>query len=121
MRGSDRVACAAAGGPGELASAPKGLFVIYGALMDADDRGDAAALARLGWTLFAMASADQRAYHEAVDLLNELRTAARAATAGAGSPASLALLRRVLARHGWLPPPGATPLQMLAEPARGLC
>lgn len=73
-------------------------------------------LARLGWDLFTMASAAQQAHCEAVGLLAELRAAARAATAGEGSPASLALLRHVLARHGWLPPPDATPLQVLATP-----
>jgi hypothetical protein len=51
---------------------------------------------------------------DAMCLLSELCAAARATVAGQGSPASLALLREVLAKHGWLPPPGATPLQMLA-------
>lgn len=88
---------------------------LYRALIDADDRGDAVALARLGWALFTMASTAQQAHREAVDVLHELRTAARAATVGGGSPASLAPLRHVLARRGWLPPCGATPLQVLAE------
>jgi hypothetical protein len=85
-------------------------------LIEADDRGDAVALARLGWVLFAMADTTQQAHREAVDLLAELRAGARAAAAGDGSPASLALLRHVLAKHGWLPPPDKTPLQVLAAP-----
>jgi len=100
---------------------PKDLFALYGELIDADDQGDVATLARLGWILFTTASAAQQAHHEAADRLNELRTAARAAIAGDGSPASLALLRHVLAKHGWLPPLDATPLQVLAEPPCHIC
>lgn len=107
-----------AGEPGPATAASADLSALYPALMDADDRSDSQALARIGWMLFAMASASQQAHDEAIGLLEELRLAARVATAGEGSPASLALLRRVLGRHGWLPPPGATPLQVLAEPAR---
>lgn len=94
------------------------LSALYRTLIDADDRGDAAALARLGWALFTRASTAQHAHREAIGLLTELRTAARAATAGDGSPASLAPLRHVLATHGWLPPRDATPLQVLAAPSR---
>lgn len=83
-------------------------------LTAAGDRDDAATLARLGSALFTMASAAQQAQREANDLLDELRTAARAAAAGDGSPASMAPLRHVLAKHGWLPPRDATPLQVLA-------
>lgn len=107
--------------PGAATELPKDLFALYGELIDADDQGDALALARLGWTLFTAASTAQQAHHEAADWLNELRTAARAAIAGEGSPASLALLRHVLAKHGWLPPLDATPLQVLAEPPCHLC
>ncbi len=92
------------------------LLALYRGLMDADDQGDVQALASLGWQLFALASAAQQANREAAVLLDELCAAARAAAAGEGSPASLALLTHVLARHGWLPKPGATPLQALAEP-----
>ncbi len=95
---------------------PEELSALYKALISADDRGDAEALARLGWVLFTLASAAHQGHREAVGLLGELRTAARAATASDGSPASLALLRHVLAKHGWLPPPDATPLQVLAAP-----
>jgi len=91
------------------------LLALYRALLDADDQRDAPALASLGWQLFALASAAQQENREAVVLLDELCAAARAAVAGAGSPASLALLTHVLARHGWLPKPGASPLQTLAE------
>jgi len=94
------------------------LLTLYRALLDADDQSDSQALASLGWQLFALASATQQANRQAVVLLDELCAAARAAAAGAGSPASLALLTHVLARHGWLPKPGATPLQALAEPLR---
>lgn len=105
--------------PIELATAASAdLSALYPALLDADDRGDTQALARIGWILFGMASSSQQAHCEAAGLLEELRHAARVAAAGAGSPASLALLRRVLAKHGWLPPPDATPLQVLAAPAK---
>jgi hypothetical protein len=95
---------------------PEELSALYKALIEADDRGDAETLARLGWVLFTLASAAHQGHCEAIGLLGELRTAARAATAGGGSPASLALLRHVLTKHGWLPPPDATPLQVLAAP-----
>jgi hypothetical protein len=97
-----------------LASAD--LRAVYPALLDADDRSNAEALARLCWILFGMAGSAQQAHREAICLLEELRVAARVVAAGEGSPASVALLRRVLARHGQLPPPGATPLQVLAAP-----
>lgn len=42
------------------------LPALYRALLDADDRGDAVALARIGWLLFAMTSATQQAHLEAV-------------------------------------------------------
>lgn len=92
------------------------LLALYRALLDADDQSDAQALASLGWQLFALASAAQQANREAAGLLDELCAGARAAVAGSGSPASLALLSHVLAKHGWLPKPGATPLQVLAAP-----
>lgn len=100
---------------------PEELSALYRTLIDADDRGDATALARLGWALFTKASAAQHAHREAIGLLTELRTAARTATAGDGSPASLAPLRHVLAIHGWLPPRDATQLQVLAAPPGGAC
>jgi hypothetical protein len=108
MRGTDRAARA---GPADLAS-------LYGRLLEADDRGDAVTLARLCWALLTVADAAQQAERETAGLLAELRAAAGAAAAGAGdgNPASLALLRHVLAKHGWLPPLGATPLQVLAAP-----
>jgi hypothetical protein len=103
------------------AATPAELRALYCALVDADDQGDAPALGRLGWSLFTMASATQQAHWEAVSLLDELRAAARAAIAGAGSSASLALLRHVLTKHGGMPPPGATPLEVLsAPPGRGM-
>jgi hypothetical protein len=98
-------------------TSPEDLRALYRALIDADDRSDPAALARVGWHLFSMTCAAQQAHSEAHGLLCELRGAARATIAGQGSPGSLALLRNVLARHGWLPPAGATPLQVLAAPA----
>ena len=101
-----------------VTASPDELLELYRMLLDADDRGEVAELARLGWTLFTIASSAQQAHREAVELLVELKTAARAAIAGEGSPAALALLRHVLARHGWLPPRDATPLQILAAPAR---
>jgi hypothetical protein len=95
---------------------PEDLSELYSVLVDADDQGDAPALGRLGWTLFTMAGTAQQAYCEAAALLDELRAASRAAVAGDGSPGSLALLRHVLTRHGWLPLPNATPLQVLSAP-----
>lgn len=102
-----------------LSGMPKDLCGLYSALVDADDQGDTQALARLGWVLFTKAGTAQEAHHEAVGLLAELRAAACAVVADEGSPASLGLLRAVLAKRGWLPPPGATPLQALAMPPRG--
>lgn len=106
MRDSDQAVCAT----------PADLSELCGTLIEADDRGDALTLARLAWVLFAMAETAQEAHCDAVGLLAELRAAAGAVAAGDGSPASLALLRHVLAKHGWLPPPDATPLQVLAAP-----
>jgi hypothetical protein len=99
-----------------LSGMPKDLCGLYSALVDADDQEDTQALARLGWALFTKASTAHEAHYEAVGLLTELRTAARAVVAGEGSPASLGLLRAVLANYGWLPPSDATPLQVLATP-----
>jgi hypothetical protein len=111
------IAAPPAGGQARPATtSPEDLPVLYRVLTDADERSDPAALGRIGWQLFSMTCAAQLAHSEAVYLLSELRGAARAAVAGQGSPASLALLRHVLARHGWLPPPSATPLQVLAAP-----
>ena len=95
-------------------ASPTELSGLYGALIEADDRGDAQALARLGWSLFAIASEAQQAHNDVAAELHEVLTAARAATAGNGSPGAVGLLRHVLARHGWLPPADATPLQVLA-------
>jgi hypothetical protein len=95
---------------------PDDLSALYRTLVDADDRGDALALARLGWVLFTMASTAEQAHRATADLLAELRAAASAACAGAGSPASLELLHHVLAKQGWLPQPGMTPLQVFATP-----
>lgn len=92
------------------------LAAVYADLMDADDGDDARALAKVAWGLFALTSEVCGAHHEAIAMLDELCTAARAATAGKGCPASLAVLRAVLAKRGWLPPPSATPLQVLASP-----
>jgi hypothetical protein len=97
------------------------LLDLYRALAEADDLNDAVALARIGWQFYSMACSAHQARNEAAYLVGELCAAARAAVAGHGSPASLALLREVLARHGWLPPPGATPLQMIAAPRPGSC
>jgi hypothetical protein len=109
------------GGNKTATTTPEELSELYQVLMDADDRGDPEALARLGWVLFTKASVAQQVHREATDLLGELGTAARAVIAGDGSPASLALLRHVLARRGWLPPRDATPLQVLAAPACEFC
>jgi hypothetical protein len=92
---------------------------LYGALMDADDRGDAPALARLAWELFAVASAAEQTNAAALAVLTELATAARITTAASGSAASLAVLRDVLAKRGWLPPRDLSPLQVLAAPMNG--
>jgi hypothetical protein len=105
--------------PCALSGMPKDLCGLYSALVDADEQGNTQALARLGWVLFTMVSTAQEARYEAVGMLTELRGAARVVVAGAGSPASLGLLRNVLAKHGWLPPPDATPLQVLATPPNG--
>lgn len=98
---------------------PKNLCGVYSTLVDADDQEDTQALARLGWVLFTMVSEAQEACHEADGLLTELRAATCVAVADEGSPASVGLLREVLAKHGWLPPPNATPLQALATPPNG--
>jgi len=103
----------------ELSGMPRDLCGLYSALVDSDDRGDTQALARLAWVLFAKARMDHDVHDETVGLLTEMRTAARAVIAGEGSPASLGLLRDVLARRGWLPPPDATPLQVLGMPQNG--
>lgn len=91
------------------------LATLYAALEDAGNRCDAQALAALGWELFEMASEAQRARRETVARTNELRVAACVVAAGRGSPASLALLRTVLAGYGWLPAADATPLQVLCS------
>jgi len=107
-----------AGGQAHSATmSAEAMTVLYRALIDADDRNDPAELARIGWQLFSKACIAQQSHLEVTDLLSELRSAARAVIAGQGSPGSVALLRYVLARNGWLPPAGATPLQVLAAPA----
>lgn len=98
----------------DLATASNDLIPLYQVLIEADERADAVTLARLGWILFALASKAQQAQHDALVLLMELRAAAGAVSAGEGNRASLELLRHVLSKHGWLPSPGATPLQVLA-------
>jgi hypothetical protein len=101
--------------PGELAaSIPDGLAALYRSFLDAADRNDTATLTRTAWALFTKASVAREAWCDTADLLAELRAAAQAAAAGQGSPASLGPLRHVLAGHGWLPPSGGTPLQVLA-------
>ncbi len=105
---------------GAAETSPEDLLDLYRALADADDLNDTVALACIGWHFYSMACTAHQARSEVAGLLDELCAAARAAVAGHGSPASLALLREVLARHGWLPPPGATPLQMIAAPRPGL-
>jgi hypothetical protein len=94
------------------------LVALYPALLDAGDRADAPALAAVGWELFEIASMAEQAHHEAAAQADELRLASRVVVAGHGSPASVALLRAVIARYGWLPTAGATPLQVLAAPSR---
>lgn len=101
-----------------LSGMPKNLCGLYSALVDADDQGDAQALGRLGWALFTKAGEAQQAQDDAVGLLAELRAVACAVAAADGNPASLDLLHHVLAKYGWLPPPDATPLQMLAAPPK---
>jgi len=93
------------------------LYALYPALVDADERADALALARLGWQMFAMISEILLTHSEVSGQLSELRLAARVAAAGEGSPAALALLREVLARNGLLPAVGSTPLQVLSTSA----
>jgi hypothetical protein len=105
--------------PCALSGMPKDLCGLYSTLVDADEQGNTQALARLGWVLFTMVSTAQEARYDAVGLLTELQAAACAVVAGQGSPASLGLLRNVLAKHGWLPAPDATPLQVLATPPNG--
>jgi hypothetical protein len=90
---------------------------LYSALVEADDQGDAPGLARLAWALFALASKAEEVNGSVLEALTELTAAARAAIVGDGSVASLALLRHVLAKRGWLPPRDASPLQVLAAPA----
>jgi hypothetical protein len=75
------------------------------ALVEADDRGDALALARLGWVFFDLLCRAQQAKSEAVDMLEELTAAARAVVAGDGSQATVGRVRDVLAGHGWLRQP----------------
>ena len=98
---------------------PEDTAVLYYALMDADDRGDAPGLARLAWALFTLAGTAEQVNRDALAVLTELAAAARAAVADGGRPGSLALLRHVLAKRGWLPPHDMTPLQVLAAPAGG--
>jgi hypothetical protein len=76
------------------------------------------ALAGLGWALFAIASFALEDRRETVASLDELRAAARATVAAGDSGPAVAVLRHVLAKHGWLPPPGSSPLQALAAPPR---
>jgi hypothetical protein len=75
--------------PGNLsrlaAATPDDLSALYRTLVDADDRQDALALARLGWVLFTVASTAQQAHRKTAGLLAELQAAASAAYAGAGS------------------------------------
>jgi hypothetical protein len=92
------------------------LAPLYRALIQADDRGDPVALAGLGWALFAIASSALEDRREAAASLAELRTAARATVAAGDTSPAVTLLRHVLAKRGWLPPPGSTPLQVLAAP-----
>lgn len=100
----------------DLASVANDLMPLHQELIEAEHRSDAMTLARLGWILFGIADQAQQTQREAVVQLTELHAAARAVSAGEGSRASLALLRHVLSKHGWLPPPDATPLQVLAAP-----
>lgn len=95
---------AVAGKVSGLATArPDDLSALYGTLVDADERGDTFALAGLAWVLFTIASRAEQAHRRTAALLAELQTAASTTCAGAGSPASLELLRHVLAKHGWRP------------------
>jgi hypothetical protein len=114
--GQDEPAAAAPKDLCALSGMPKSLCGLYSALVEADDQGDAQALARLGWVLFTKAGEAEHAQDEAAGLLAELRAAA-CAVAADGSAGSLGLLRHVLAKHGWLPPPGVTALQALAGQA----
>jgi len=122
-RTADRVGAVGGTSPADTSSGepaietPTDLSRLYVAFKDADDQGDAQALARLGWVLFAMVSTAEHGHREMAGLLGELRSAARAAVSGGGSPASMAILRHALTGHGWLPPPDATPMQMLAAPS----
>jgi hypothetical protein len=84
------------------------------ALVDADDHNDALALARLGWILFDLLCRAQQARSEAVDMLDELRVAARAMVSGDSGQASADQVRDVLARHGWLHEPAQVPARVLA-------
>ena len=59
---------------------------LYVRLFEADERGDAVTLARVGWRLFAIITEVQEAEREAAAVLNTLRCAACAVCwAGAGS------------------------------------
>jgi hypothetical protein len=78
---------------------------LMGALLDADDRHDAVALAQLGWVFFDLLCRAQQAKSDAVDMLDELTAAARAVVAGGGSQAAVGQVRDVLATHGWLRQP----------------
>ena len=86
------------------------------ALIQAEDRGDPVALAGLGWALFEIAGSALEDHRKAVASLVELRAAARAAVAAGDTSPAVTLLRHVLAKRGWLPPPGSTPLQALTAP-----
>lgn len=88
------------------------------ALVDADDRNDVPALARLGWILFDLLCQAQQAQCEAVETLEELRTAARAVVMSDGNQASVQQVRDVLAQHGWLRQPA--PRGNALQPARAL-
>src|SRR6202453_2711725 len=67
-----------AGGQAHQATTlPEDLPVMYPELIDAANRSDPAALARVGWELFSMICLAQQAHSEAHCLLSELRRAAR--------------------------------------------
>lgn len=79
------------------------------ALVDADDRNDALALARLGWILFDLLCRAQQAKSEADEMLEALTASARAVVASDGSQASVRLVRDALATHGWPRPSAPAP------------
>jgi hypothetical protein len=85
------------------------------ALVDADDRDDTRALARLGWVLFDLLCRTQQAQSDAADMLEELRNVAQAVVAGSGSQASVGRVREVLAMHDWLRHPAPAPPRLLAQ------